>query len=100
MNKLKYIISILLILLLFGSANAKVRTYTCNALTGGAEGALDAIDGQNLFDGDTAIVINSAGAYFYHLDDDSGAAESSPATISPDTNAGDKRWIRVAPYAP
>lgn len=62
-------------------------------LTGGTAAALDSVDGNSLVDGDVAIVL--AGGYFYAylLDADSGAAESSPSVISPDTNAGTKRWI-------
>lgn len=63
-----------------------------SSLTGGGEGALDAIDGSNVSDGDRAIVIADK-AYFYVLDADSAAAESSPDVIQPDSNAGDKRWI-------
>lgn len=67
------------------------------ALTGGAEGALDRIDGAILNDGDGAMVIDSSNdkVYFYTLNASSGAAESSPDTISPDSNAGNKRWILV-----
>jgi len=70
------------------------KVYAATALTGGGSGALDAIDGTNLADGDCAVVFVALGqVYFYTLDDDSGAAESSPAIISPDSNAGSKRWI-------
>ena len=67
--------------------------YGFIALTGGGDGALDKIDGAGLADGDMAF--GAAGGVFraYKLDDDSGAAESSPDIISPDTNAGSKRWI-------
>jgi len=68
--------------------------YHKTALTGGTAAALDSIDGNSLVDGDRAIVFAGGVAYFYLLDADSGAAESSPTTISPDTNAGAKRWIR------
>lgn len=64
-------------------------------MTGGGDGALDAIDGLNLRDGDKALVFTSGNLYAYNLDDDSAAAESSPTTISPDSNAGDKRWVRT-----
>lgn len=68
--------------------------YWCSVLTGGGEGALDAIDGGNLADKDAARV-NVAGdaVYDYILDADSGLAESPPDIIAPDVNAGDKRWI-------
>lgn len=63
-------------------------------MTGGAVGSLDAIDGAELSDGDGAFVVTLTGCYIYFLDVDSAAAESSPDIISPDANAGDKRWIR------
>ncbi len=68
--------------------------YGAIELTGGGAGSLDKIDGVNLNDGDAAVVITQDGnSYFYTLDATSGLAESSPEIISPDTNAGDKRWI-------
>ncbi|KKM68554.1 hypothetical protein LCGC14_1459710 [marine sediment metagenome] len=67
--------------------------YCRTALIGGASGALDEIDGAGLNDLDFAIVSILNIAYFYTLDDDSAAAESSPEVISPDANAGNKRWI-------
>ena len=69
-------------------------TYGKAALTGGASNALDAIDGSVLVDGDRALVITSSDIiYYYRLNATSGAAESSPDIISPDNNAGNKRWI-------
>ena len=67
--------------------------YGAILLTGGATGALDAIDGAGLVDLDSAIVQTDGNVYFYSLDAISGAAESSPDIISPDTNAGTKRWV-------
>lgn len=68
--------------------------YPYIALTGGADGALDSLDGSLLKDGDFAVVVTKAGVtYVYTLDEDSAATESSPDVISPDSNAGDKRWI-------
>ena len=67
------------------------------ALTGGATGALDAIDGGRLADGDMTFVMSSGGIlYPYRVNATSGAAEASPVTISPDTNAGNKRHILAA----
>lgn len=63
------------------------------ALIGGAAGALDAIDGAGLADLDAAFVQVGGQVSFYTLDATSAAAENSPEVISPDTNAGDKRWI-------
>ena len=85
-----------------------IRTYTATSLTGGGQGALDNIDASDtkgngtnvaLADGDTAVVIVPGDrVYFYQLDADSATAESSPTVISPDDNAGDKRWVLVDTY--
>lgn len=66
-------------------------------LTGGGTGALDAIDGDLLSDGDVALVVDAVNNFFYAytLEASSGAAEASPTVISPDTNAGTKRWVLV-----
>ncbi len=77
----------------------KVIYWSKTALTGGAAGALDSIDGTALQDGEVAHVWMSNVLYIYLLDVDSGAAESSPAIIAPDTNAGDKRWILQSYYS-
>jgi len=72
------------------------KMYGRTALTGGAVGSLDALDGAKLNDGDAAIVITSGGLFYpYRLNATSGAAESSPNVISPDANAGTKRWILI-----
>lgn len=71
------------------------NVYAATALTGGAEQALDALDGSILANGDIAFVTTSLAVYCYTLDADSAVAESSPDVIAPDTNAGDKRWILV-----
>ncbi len=63
------------------------------SLTGGGEGSLDSIDGVLLNEADGAIVITNGITYTYYLDATSGAGESSPDIISPDANAGTKRWI-------
>jgi hypothetical protein len=75
---------------------AALFDYLATSLIGGGAGALDAIDGAALVDGDTAVVFvgnNPAMAHFYVLDADNAGAESSPDTIAPDANGGDKRWI-------
>jgi len=68
---------------------------------GGTDNCLDSIDGAILQDGDTASVYKSVGNYIvrvdFLLDADSATAESSPDVISPDSNAGTKRWIRCSP---
>lgn len=77
----------------------KVIYWSKTALTGGAATALDSIDGAALQDGEIAHVWISNVLYIYLLDVDSGAAESSPAIIAPDTNPGDKRWILQSYYS-
>lgn len=72
---------------------ADKNMYWADALTGGAAGALDALDGADLADGDAAIVVTSTGTYIHRLDASSGASESSPSVIAPDTNPGTKRWL-------
>lgn len=69
--------------------------YPYIALTGGTDGALDSLDGSLLKNGDFAVVVvpTTNICYIYTLDEDSAAAESSPDVISPDSNAGDKRWV-------
>jgi len=70
--------------------------YPATATIGGGSGALDAIDGALLTDGDGAIVINASGFGIYRLNATSGASESDPDVVSPDTNAGDKRWLLLS----
>ena len=67
--------------------------YHRQVLTGGGATALDAIDGDLLSDGDFCFVFDGTDFYCYRLNATSGAAESSPNVIAPDTNPGNKRWI-------
>ena len=72
------------------------KCYFANALTGGADGCLDVIDGAGLVDDDAAIVVRSSGEgfLFYRLVDAEGqGSESSPTKIVPNLNAGNKMWI-------
>jgi len=72
--------------------------YYRYALTGGADEALDSIDGGVLKAGDVAFVYVADVVYIYYLDPTSGDAEASPGIIAPDTNAGDKRWVNAAGF--
>jgi hypothetical protein len=72
-------------------AKTVYNKYT--ALTGGAATALDSVDGADLAEGDHAILYIGGAVYFYLLDENSAATESVPNVISPDDNAGDKRWV-------
>jgi hypothetical protein len=62
------------------------------ALTGGAAGALDNEDGDNLTDGDYAFVTLSNIFYVYKLNATSTDTELSPFRILPDTDPGTKCW--------
>ena len=103
MRMKKLIVSLLLLVFLIPSVVFAdvtvydVTVYVKTALTGSA-GALDSIDGTGLVDGDLAFVFASNVFYTYRLDDDSGAAESSPSVIAPDANGGNKRWILQNTY--
>jgi hypothetical protein len=94
----RIILSLLLCLFLALAPLADAKTaYHRTALTGNTAASLDGIDGASLADGDFAFVMAGSVLYTYILDDDSGAAESSPSVISPDSNAGTKRWILQSP---
>ncbi|EGJ51729.1 discoidin domain-containing protein [Desulfocurvibacter africanus] len=71
------------------------KHYAATSLTGGGSGALDKINGALLSDGDTArVTIKDTGrTWFFHLDAQSGLAESPPEVIAPDSGAEAKRWI-------
>ena len=99
MNKIKTIL-IVIFLMIPTLCLAEPHWYQATALTGGAASSLDSINGQNLLDNDRAMVFTTTAVYFYYLDVDSGASESSPDVISPDSNAGDKRWILIQSITP
>ena len=93
-NKIK--IAIIILICLFPVlCFAEARWYQATATIGSADGALDSINGQNLNDGDRAIVATTTAVHFFYLDADSAASESDPDVVSPDSNAGDKRWILI-----
>jgi hypothetical protein len=72
--------------------------YKKTELTGGGVNALDAIDGNALFGGEMAFVHTATKQlYIYQLNATSAQEESSPDIISPDDNAGDKRWELLTP---
>ena len=73
--------------------------YGATSLIGGGTGSLDEINGTDLAENDAAIVFTSSSTYIYTLDEASGGTENSPDLISPDVNAGNKRWILVSTRA-
>jgi len=76
-------------------ASLPIHVFYRTGLTGGAAGDMDGIDGNSLAEGYRCEVEEAGVVYTYTLNASSGAAESSPAIISPDTNAGNKRWILI-----
>jgi len=70
--------------------------YIKTALTGGASGALDSIDGSGLLNNDVVLVILDESVYYYTLAT-SGLSENSPEIIVPDTNPGTNCWILKTP---
>jgi hypothetical protein len=96
MKKLLILLSIFIFLIVALPAES-ANLYWRNCLTGGGD-CLDGIDGASLADGDGAFVIrDNSGTYegyIYRLED-TAETESSPDVISPDANAGNKRWRLV-----
>jgi hypothetical protein len=74
---------------------AEKSIYAANRLTGGTDGCLDYIDGNEVSDGDCAFVTDAIAnrIYVYSLDATSGAAQAEPTVIAPVLNAGTKRWL-------
>lgn len=72
---------------------SEIGFYPIIDFTGGGLGALDKLDGSILNDKDAGVVITPSSFAPYSLDADSGAGESSPQIIAPNTNPGNKRWI-------
>lgn len=75
------------------------KLYLFDDLVGGGTRAVDSVDGDDLTEGDFAIVGVGGQMYLYRLDATSGAAESSPDIIAPDTDPGNKRWELQGIYA-
>jgi len=96
MKNLKtFFVLFITVLMIVSIADASSRTYTKGALVGGTSGCLDQIDGDDVVDGDRALVVMENGYYIYRLNASSGESENSPFIISPDVNAGTKRWIWI-----
>jgi len=75
-----------------------VTLFYLSDFIGGAATALDSIDGNALIDRDRAFVIVNGVFHVYYLDSDLGGGETTPpdySIISPDTNAGLKRWVKA-----
>lgn len=79
-------------------ADSKFTIFPAYGLTGGGN-AVDGIDGDHakLDDGDACFSFVLTGTtpkfYVYLMDTDNGGTEDGTTIITPDTNAGNKRWI-------
>jgi hypothetical protein len=73
------------------------NAYCAISLTGGGTGALDSLDGASLADGDVCFVVDAANNNLetYTLNSTLGGVAVPPSTVSPTTNAGNKRWELV-----
>ncbi|MCK4718565.1 MAG: hypothetical protein KAT70_07840, partial [Thermoplasmata archaeon] len=92
----KYFRLMTMVLLLVLPVSAGASFWPATGLTGGvANQDLDEIDGALLGEGHVSMTIVDGFVYFHYLDATSGAGESSPDIISPDSNAGTKRWELV-----
>lgn len=78
-----------------------IALFKSTGTTGGSVDKMDSIDGNTggpgstpLQQGDINFLYSQQEEYWvpYELDVDSGQPENDPLLISPDTNAGDKRW--------
>lgn len=92
----KFYLVALIIITFTTISHSASKTYTKGALAGGGPGALDSIDGNDINEGDRAIVFTGTDFYSFHLDAGSGAAENVPFVITPDSNAGNKRWLKMS----
>lgn len=89
MRKLNILITALLLSFLLILPVGATDTYFKNLTTGGTSTALDGVDGDDVADGDRAIVKGK----HYSLDASYSGSENDPFIISPDSNPGTKRWI-------
>ena len=71
-----------------------VKLYKSVGTTGGTTGKVDSIDGDLLNQGDFNFLFDEANLYWmpFQLDADIGGGENDPLLITPDSNAGNKRW--------
>jgi hypothetical protein len=92
------VLTLLIVPLLCSPAHGASKMWWATCTTGGGD-CLDGIDGASLTDGDGAMVdrdnSGTPEASIYRLTNfaSSPPVESLPDVITPDSNAGNKRWI-------
>jgi len=74
-----------------------IKLYIKTALIGGTVNSLDGINGTLLNANDVGLVFTNNVMYPYLLNALSTRTESSPSIITPDSNAGTKRWLLQTP---
>lgn len=104
MKKVWVVIALLIVTLCTPSVSSALnKMWWASGLTGGG-GALDGIDGASLTDGDGAFVVwkngttNEGSLYRLEAYVSDPPAESSPLYITPNANAGNKRWVLTKYY--
>jgi hypothetical protein len=76
--------------------------YNCDSMTGGAERSLDILSVATLTEGDRAIVMTTAAAYFFKYNATATAAEqaaTAPRVIRPDDYSSAGNWEEYCPAA-
>ena len=94
-NIIYFLIVCLALVAITAKSHAAHKTYYRTVVNDGSAASLDALDGDDLNDGDRCFVMTSSLLYFYRLNASSGATEDDPTIITPNTNAGSKRWILI-----
>ena len=72
-----------------------ISAFAAIKRTGGTAGCLDDIIHTNIADGDFAMVIDAVNNvnHYYTYESANAGAESDPDIITPDSNAGNGRWV-------
>lgn len=74
--------------------------YNCDSMTGGAARSLDILSVATLTEGDRAIVMTTAAAYFFKFDATATAAEqvaTAPRVVRPDDYSSAGNWEEYVP---
>lgn len=74
--------------------------YNCDSMTGGAARSLDILSVATLTEGDRAIVMTTAAAYFFKFDATATAAEqvaTAPRVVRPDDYTSAGNWEEYVP---
>lgn len=95
MKRLIILLSCLTILIASPALGKNWTRGAVSGITGGVSGYLDSFDGLSLQNGDSAVYMSSNGLYVWYLNSTCNLTEAAPFVVSPDSNAGTKRWILI-----